>query len=395
MAVGGMMRNAALATALLVSAAFGAVALKAPVYEAIAPGVAYARVEDDSPPLVFHVVKVDLRKRKDGTTIGLEAIKGKGGQTVAEIANALVKEHKPLLVAINGDFFERDGANVLPWGIHAHEGTLQHSPTGKSAFMLDAQGKPLIGNPALKIAAKFPASAGGVRTILAVNRARTPGEDGMFLYTAAWGPTLAEFQGGAVVVLSGGALELGKTVKCTVEEIRSSSTPTAIAADGMLLTCRNKEIETFRRLGVKAEVQIKAEVTPAVSEAIGGGPRIVRAGKPSVEFKDENFPRLQVTTLNNQEHPRSAVGYNQSRTVLILLIVEGRTAASNGVTMSALAQLMVLLGASDAMNLDGGGSATLYVAGRMVTQGGATGATAQRQVGNALGVFYRGKAGEE
>ena len=73
--------------------------------------------------------------------------------------------------------------------------------------------------------------------------------------------------------------------------------------------------------------------------------------------------------------------------MLILLIVEGRTQASNGVTVPDLAQLMILLGAHDAMNLDGGGSATLYVAGRMVTHGGSADAAAQRQVGNAVGIF--------
>ncbi len=388
-------RCAALAALALAPAAFGAVTLRAPVYEVIAPGVAYARVEEGTPPLVFHVVKADLRKRRDGTAIGVEAIKAEGRQTVAQIADGLVKRRRPLLVAINGDFFERDAANGLPWGVHVHGGELLFSPAGRSAFMVDAQGRPLIAAPALKIAAKFPAAAGGVKTIAAVNRPRAQDEDGLFLYTPAWGPSAPELPGGMVFTLSGGAIELGATVKCTVEEVKSASIATPIPGEGLVLTCDNRTIDAFRRLGLKSRVEIKGELAPPAAEAVGGGPRIVRAGKPSVETREEKFPQSQAAILVQQRHPRAAIGCNQNRTVLILLIVEGRTQASNGVTVPDLAQLMILLGAHDAMNLDGGGSATLYVAGRMVTHGGSADAAAQRQVGNAVGIFYypKGKTG--
>ncbi len=384
----GAMRRAALAVLVLAPAAFGAVTLRAPVYELIAPGVAYARVEEDNPPLVFHVVKVDLRKRRSGATIGVEAIKSDGRQTVAQMADALVTRRRPLLVAINGDFFERDAGNALPWGIHVQGGELLFSPAGRSAFMVDAQGKPLIGAPALKIAARFPAAAGGVKTIAAVNRPRAADDAGLFLYTRAWGPAAPALPGGMAFTLSGGAIELGKTVKCTVEEVKSASIATPIPDGGMILTCDNRNIDPFRRLGLKSKIEIKGELTPPAVEAVGGGPRIVRAGKPSVETKEEAFPQSQAVVLDQQRHPRAAIGCNQQRTMLVLLIVEGRTQASDGVTVPDLAQLMILLGAHDAMNLDGGGSATLYVAGRMVTHGGSADAASQRQVGNAVGIFY-------
>jgi len=386
-------RRAALAALALAPAAFGAVKLKAPVYEVIAPGVAYARVEEDTPPLVFHVVKVDLRKRRDGSAIGIEAVKADGRQTVAQIADGLIKQRRPLLVAINGDFFERDAANGLPWGVHVGAGELLFSPAGRSAFMVDAQGRPLIGAPVLKIGAKF--QGGLVKPIAAVNRPRAGDEDGLFLYTPAWGPAAPELPGGLVFTLSAGTLELGATIKGAVEEIKSAGIATPIPSQGFVLTCDNRNIEAFRRLGIKSRVEIKAELAPPAVEAIGGGPRLVRAGKPSVETKEEKFPQSQAAVLNQQRHPRAAIGCNQSRTLLVLLIVEGRTRESDGVTVPDLAQLMILLGAYDAMNLDGGASATLYVAGRMVTHGGSAEGAAQRQVGNVVGIFYypRGTSG--
>ncbi|MBN1902836.1 phosphodiester glycosidase family protein [Candidatus Sumerlaeota bacterium] len=58
-------------------------------------------------------------------------------------------------------------------------------------------------------------------------------------------------------------------------------------------------------------------------------------------------------------HPRSAVGIT-SNYHLILLTVDGRTAMASGMTCEELAQIMAQLGCPNALNLDGGGSTTLW-----------------------------------
>lgn len=61
-------------------------------------------------------------------------------------------------------------------------------------------------------------------------------------------------------------------------------------------------------------------------------------------------------------HPRSAVGLTADGKTLILVAVDGRRDGwSRGVTLGELASLMKDLGASDAINLDGGGSTSLVV----------------------------------
>jgi MYXO-CTERM domain-containing protein len=76
---------------------------------------------------------------------------------------------------------------------------------------------------------------------------------------------------------------------------------------------------------------------------------------------------------------------------LILIVVDGRTTVSVGMRCTELADLMVELGAADAVNLDGGGSSTMWVAGDGVVNDPSDGA--QRTVGNHLGVVASG-AGE-
>lgn len=62
-------------------------------------------------------------------------------------------------------------------------------------------------------------------------------------------------------------------------------------------------------------------------------------------------------------HPRAAIGIDDDR--IIAVVCDGRSDDEAGLTLPELAALMVGLGARDALNLDGGGSATLIAGGRM------------------------------
>ncbi|MDJ1133159.1 phosphodiester glycosidase family protein [Streptomyces iconiensis] len=62
---------------------------------------------------------------------------------------------------------------------------------------------------------------------------------------------------------------------------------------------------------------------------------------------------------NNAAAPRTAVGFSRDGGTMHVLTVDGRQAASGGVTLTELAVMMQDLGAYNALNLDGGGSSTL------------------------------------
>ena len=60
-------------------------------------------------------------------------------------------------------------------------------------------------------------------------------------------------------------------------------------------------------------------------------------------------------------HPRTAIGFGADGTEMFLVTVDGRQAQSRGMSLSELGRLMLELGATEAMNLDGGGSTTMVV----------------------------------
>jgi exopolysaccharide biosynthesis protein len=70
--------------------------------------------------------------------------------------------------------------------------------------------------------------------------------------------------------------------------------------------------------------------------------------------------KLDSVPFNKLRHPRSAIGVKPDGTVL-LLTVDGRQQNSAGMSLFELAKIMKWLGCSSAINLDGGGSTTLWV----------------------------------
>ena len=90
--------------------------------------------------------------------------------------------------------------------------------------------------------------------------------------------------------------------------------------------------------------------------AISGGPVILEAGK--VTEAASKHP----TALDR--HPRTALALTRSRNELIVAVIDGRQPNySEGATLPELAGMLLERGGWDALNLDGGGSATLVSEG--------------------------------
>ena len=113
-------------------------------------------------------------------------------------------------------------------------------------------------------------------------------------------------------------------------------------------------------VGLAADQRLHVATRPAgdwpeMREALGAGPMLLRNGA----IVDHGEQR------NARRHPRSAIGTQADGRVL-WLAVDGRTTQATGMTFAETATVMQALGCTEALNLDGGGSTTLWVAGRGV-----------------------------
>ncbi len=95
-------------------------------------------------------------------------------------------------------------------------------------------------------------------------------------------------------------------------------------------------------------------------------------------------------TFAAARHPRTAVGFDNERQMLWLVVVDGRQAPrSAGMSLPELTSLFLWLGADEALNLDGGGSSAMLLGERVVSS--PSDAEGERPVGNSLWLVENGE----
>ena len=113
-------------------------------------------------------------------------------------------------------------------------------------------------------------------------------------------------------------------------------------------------------------------------QVVGGFPELLDQGLVVGDLGVEDNPAFAAG-----RHPRTAVGWDADEGVLWLVVVDGRQAPrSAGMSLPELADLLLWLGAEEALNLDGGGSSAMLLGDEVVSS--PSDATGQRPVGNSL-----------
>jgi hypothetical protein len=103
-----------------------------------------------------------------------------------------------------------------------------------------------------------------------------------------------------------------------------------------------------------------------VDELLQAGPMLVTDGRPADQDR-EGFSAGSGqfdSDITQGRHPRAALGIAGDR--LLAVVTGGRSDTEAGLTLDELADQMIVLGATSAMNLDGGGSTTMIRDGRLV-----------------------------
>ncbi|MBB6637180.1 phosphodiester glycosidase family protein [Cohnella thailandensis] len=114
------------------------------------------------------------------------------------------------------------------------------------------------------------------------------------------------------------------------------------------------------------EVSSSELLAQGVTNTFSFGPALVKDGEIVGDFSsvkiDTNFGNRSIQNAN----PRTGIGMI-SPNHYVFIVVDGRSSGySRGMTLDEFAQLFVNLGATEAYNLDGGGSSTMYFMGRVV-----------------------------
>jgi exopolysaccharide biosynthesis protein len=316
------------------------------------PAVSYLTDTVEEVPWTIHIVKVDRLQ----TNFSFETTLGRSNQIgmslVSEQVKALPAALGRPMAAVNGDFYKNTSKYPGdPEGIQIAQGELVSAPRPThSCFWIDAAGLPHITNIQSNFKITLP---DGRTSSFGLNEER--GADAVVLYTGANGSS-TRTSGGIELVLAPTnhhalPLRAGETFAARLQQIRNDGN-SPLSSTTLVLSVGPKIAGQVSGLKTNDVLHISTATQPQLTgsrTAIGGGPALVRGGAAL------SFSGIQT------RHPRSAIGWNKE--FFFLVEVDGRQKTSAGMTFPELAAYMAKLGCDEANNLDGGGSATLWVRG--------------------------------
>ena len=273
---------------------------------------------------------------------------------------------RKLKAAVNSSYFDSDGWVI---GVNKDKGNFMSvDSTPRSAYVDNGKARFVVKDVAYNGALHFK---GGELAIKGMNRARI-GED-VVLFNEYYGKSTKTNQWGREIkIRDGKVIAVSNKGNMTIEP-----GTVVVSAHGLA----NKYL--LRSIAVGDEVNLVQELNvPTANESsivVGGGPLILEAGKVNVRSKEEQIAR----DIAIGRAPRTAIGLKQDGTVLVL-VVDGRSTNSKGLTLQELATYFLRLGARDAVNLDGGGSSVMVINGEIVNK---PSDGWERPVSMALGLF--------
>ena len=318
---------------------------------AVHPGVRYERVVKRARPILAHVAHIE-----PGAAVDLRVVNGRDKVpnrfTDLETTGSMCQRVQ-CLVAVNGDFHYEN----QPVGGMVVGGRMLRSPDpGHPQLTVDGDGRLSAGE--LPWTGSLLLSNGTRVPLAGVN---VPPRDGVVLYTAEWGAhTAAPGRIEVVVATPTPAGLVNQPTPARLQERRAVPGPippgsAVLSASGAAAEALDRAWKDVGRKAITPQARILVETSVDAAESLGANPVILRNGKRALPWPAD--PNL-IPAL----HPRTLVGWNPAGDRFIVA-VDGRQPSSAGLTMAEAADFLLGLGATDAVNLDGGGGTTFVVGG--------------------------------
>jgi hypothetical protein len=365
----------------VIAAAFAAPALA--VTQVLMPNVSYTRTVQFTAhgPVVLHVITAP----RPGGLYQLKPLLSNGSIVGTERVTSMQKDisDSATVAGVNGDLFNFNDGH--PSGMLMQGGVLQSPPYRfRSSIGISSSGGLSVARVAFF---GYWQGLGQRRPLTGLNQ--PPRGDGTSLFTPAWGPSTPRLAGAVEAVIRPfPAAVPGQDLSGTVT-VQTTGGGTPIPRDGAVLVAHGSQAAKLQTeapppTNVVARLILSPDwPSTGVTDALGGGPVIVRNGK-AVWTAGEDFLPTQLGPRN----PRTAVGQRRDGKIVLLATDGRRRGYSVGMTNWELAQAMVRLGAVTASALDAGGSTTMAFDGKLLNRPSDPGG--ERSVAESLSVLYTG-----
>lgn len=333
----------------------------------VGPGVTQTSLKLSGPAdlRVFYIT-ADLTN----PTLSLRAISAGDKVPALEVVSQMAKrksnDNVSYIAGCNADFYVMRGKTSngtsnagTTTSAAIIDGDIFKTSNSAQQFIVDRDGVPYIGRLDLEQSTiKI-----GDKTFLCKGINRDSFDDAITLYTSKYyGITdEPEYEGKCVEVpaklVSGDVMSPGRVCRLEITGNISYTGNRAVPDRGYVLMGRGTAAEAMKNLKIGDIVTYdnKAILDGKEIEAfqvVSGNPR------PMADGKVIDTEKERPDACNR--HPRTGIGYGDNKTKVVIMVIDGRSPISIGVRTSELGEMMRYAGATDAVNLDGGGSSTLY-----------------------------------
>ena len=323
------------------------------------PGASYEQTVEFTPhgPVSIHVVRgprpVGLYRLRP--VLSNESIMQR--ETLSAMEKRLSTQATS--VGVNGDYFSPSDGR--PSGIFLRDGVLATPPnSARSSAGVTLDG--LLDVRRVSFRGTWRGS-GQRRALNFLNKA--PGTNGISLFTSDWGSTTPRVAGAFAVVLGAFPSATPNTDLSVPVASAGPATSVRIQPGSAVLVARGNAAAKLQAEALPGSVvTLRLILQPdwsVVSDAIGGGPVLVRDGVP-VYRSNEAFTIAQLAPRG----PRTAVGQRADGGIVFVTTDGRQPGFSVGMTNFELAQTLVRYGAVRGMGLDGGGSSTMAFEGAVL-----------------------------
>jgi exopolysaccharide biosynthesis protein len=358
-------------------------------FKTVRDGIEYTEVtrEIDKQPVQMNLLRLDLTKVRLDVVHAMDAAIG------TEKTSSIATRYGAI-AAINAGFFRLDDSIFAGDSVGVlmiDRKLLSESTNNRVILGIENTGnKTSIGIGHIGLFAEVKIGKSSLQ-LSGINRQRKDNE--VLLYTPEFHrTTLTSSDGVEIIVRAGRVVRIAKH--------KGSS---RIPQDGFVISAsgnKQEEILGLVMVGTKISVvqlstesitHVPREPDPSVfgigkfQDMIAGVPQLIKDGKIDITWEQEKSSKSFVET----RHPRTAVAKLKDGKFLMITI-DGRSESSGGIGLYDLAALLLEFGATDAMNLDGGGSTTMFFDGKVVNH--PSDKEGERKISDAILVFPRQKS---
>lgn len=308
--------------------------------EPVAPGIEYRErsfAQAAGGPFSMQILEVDPRH----PAVNIVPVHARDRAIGRETTSSLAQRYGAT-AAINGGFFAMTGPYAGAVArVYALDKEIFAAGRDRAALVFCEERNFVEDLRVAVVHYRGEAVAGRVRhPVTQVNQARAA--SGLTLFRPSLGERTLTAPGGWEVAVANGRVTA------------AGEHDLAIPPGGFVLAGAGDAAAWLRRHarpGAKLRAAESLDGAPCrYTDVLGAGPELVRDG--------------QNVAPEHPRHPRTAMGVRRDGKLLFVTL-DGRQKHSVGMTLRELADEMIALGAHTAINLDGGGSTTMWVRGRI------------------------------